>query len=153
VAFDSPRHTSRPGRRALLLGGVPLAVVLALVLAAYVNDHGRSDVIAPGVRVAGVKVGGLRAPAARARLRDELRRIQEDWITVRHRALGFSLTGAQAHLSADVDGAVRDAVRASRLTTARGSPRVGAVQARRSTWRRFAASSRVRCVRRLLRTC
>ena len=53
--------------RALLLAGVSGAIVLALALGAYVYEHGRRDLIAPGVRIAGVNVGGLRAAAARAR--------------------------------------------------------------------------------------
>jgi hypothetical protein len=63
VAFDSLKRASRSGRR-LLLGGLPLAVLLALVLGAYLYDRGRRDLIAPGVRIAGVDVGGLRAVAA-----------------------------------------------------------------------------------------
>jgi lipoprotein-anchoring transpeptidase ErfK/SrfK len=98
----------------LLLGGVPIAILLALALGVYFYDHGRRDLIAPGVRVAEVRVGGLRAAAAHARLRSALRITRADWITVRYGRLRFTLTGSQAHLTADVDGAVRQAVTASR---------------------------------------
>jgi lipoprotein-anchoring transpeptidase ErfK/SrfK len=70
--------------------------------------------IAPGVRIAGVSVGGLRAPAARARVRQALRSGRPDWITVRDGDRRFALTGREARLSADVDGAVREAVGQSR---------------------------------------
>ena len=96
------------------MGGVSIAVLLALALALYVYDHSRRDLIAPGVRVAGVNVGGLRAGVARARLRGELRITQANWITIRYGALRFTLTASQVHLTADVDGAVRQAVKASR---------------------------------------
>jgi putative peptidoglycan binding protein/L,D-transpeptidase-like protein len=113
VAPDSTKPTSRPGKCAPLGGGV-LAVLLALVLGAYVYDHDRGEMIAPGVRIAAVDVGGLRAPAARSRLYGELRGLRADWITVRYGALRFTLTGGQAGLSADVNGAVREAVSVSR---------------------------------------
>jgi lipoprotein-anchoring transpeptidase ErfK/SrfK len=93
---------------------VPLAIVLALLMFSYVYDHSRRDLLASGVRIAGVNVGGLRAPAAGARLRDELRSTAADWITVHYGGLRFTLTGRQAHLSADIDEAVRQAVRLSR---------------------------------------
>jgi lipoprotein-anchoring transpeptidase ErfK/SrfK len=96
------------------LGAVPVAVLLAAALGVYLYDHSRRDLIEPGVRIAGVDVGGLRAAAARARLRRELRITQGNWITVRYGALRFTLTGSRLHLTADVDGAVRQAVKASR---------------------------------------
>jgi lipoprotein-anchoring transpeptidase ErfK/SrfK len=112
VAFDSRRRSDRSGRRLLILGGVVIAGLLAL--GAYLYDHGRRDLIAPGVRVAGVNVGGLRAAAARARLRSELRIAQGDWITVRYGTLRFTVNGSQVRLRADVDEAVRRALKASR---------------------------------------
>ena len=110
MAFDSKR---RPGRGALL-SSVLVAVVLALVLAAYFYDHSRGGLIAPGVKIAGLNVGRLKAQAARARLRAELRSTQSDWITVRYGTLRVTLSGTQAHLTADVDGAVTRAVTQSR---------------------------------------
>jgi lipoprotein-anchoring transpeptidase ErfK/SrfK len=64
--------------------------------------------------VAGIEVGGLRAPAARVRLRDELRAAQARLIAVRYRGMRFILTAGRARLTANVDGAVNAAVRASR---------------------------------------
>ena len=101
------------GRRMPIVPLLIAALLGAVLLYAYLYDRGRSDLIAPGVRIAGVDVGGLRAPAARVRLRSQLRLNRATWITLRHGALRFTLTGAQARLRADVDGAVREAVRAS----------------------------------------
>jgi lipoprotein-anchoring transpeptidase ErfK/SrfK len=111
TAVDS---SPRGERRKLLVAGVVIAAVLGLAIGVYIYDHGRRDLIASGVRVADVNVGGLRTAAARARLRGHLRVTQGNWITVRYAASQFRLTGRQAHLKADVDGAVRRAVRASR---------------------------------------
>src|SRR5438270_9365656 len=50
-----------------------LVIVLALlVLGAYLYDHSRRDVIAAGVRVAGLSVGGLHEVAARCKLHRDL---------------------------------------------------------------------------------
>lgn len=114
MAFDSFKRTSRAGWRALLVGGVSAAAVLALALGAYAYDHSRREQIAPGVTVGGVKLGGLRASAARARLRAELRAAGSRLVTVQYGTLRFTLTGGQAGLSANVDRAVAEGVRASR---------------------------------------
>src|SRR5438105_6352180 len=72
VAFSEKRFGSAGGRRMLGLG-VLVVLVLAALLGSFLYDQSRGDLIAPGVTVAGVEVGGLRAPAARARLDAELR--------------------------------------------------------------------------------
>ncbi len=60
-------------RRRLLVAGGILLTVGGIALSggsayAYFWDHGRADLIAPGVRIAGFDVGGLRAAQARALL-------------------------------------------------------------------------------------
>jgi hypothetical protein len=94
--------------------GAAVGVLAALIGGVYLYDHSRRDLIAPGVRVGGIYVGALRAGAARARLQGALRASEARWITVRYRSESFTLTGGQAHLSADVAGAVQEAVRISR---------------------------------------
>jgi lipoprotein-anchoring transpeptidase ErfK/SrfK len=84
-----------------------------LVLGAYVYDHSRRELMAPGVRIAGVDVGGLRVSAARSRVYEELRRARSDWITVRYGAVRFTLTGSQTGLTADVKRAVQRAASVS----------------------------------------
>jgi lipoprotein-anchoring transpeptidase ErfK/SrfK len=85
-----------------LFGGVAVAV------AAY--DHARRDVIAPGVRVAGVPVGGLHADAARARVRAALHDPLTTPVVVRSRGRHWTLSPAQAHAAVDVDALIDQAV-------------------------------------------
>ena len=98
----------------MLLVVVPAVLVAIALLALYIYDHGRRDLIAPGVTVGGVDVGGLHAAAARALLRQDLAVTQARWITIRHGPARFTLTGRQARLTPDIDGAVNEAVQASR---------------------------------------
>jgi lipoprotein-anchoring transpeptidase ErfK/SrfK len=114
MAVKSPQRRGRVIRPSWLWGGVVIAVLLALAVGVYVYDHGRRDLIASGLRIADVNVGGLHAADARARVRDHLPVTRANWITVRYGGRQFTLTAGQAHLRADVDGAVRQAVQSSR---------------------------------------
>jgi lipoprotein-anchoring transpeptidase ErfK/SrfK len=89
-----------------LFGGAAVAV------AAY--DHSRRDVIAPGVEVAGVPVGGLHADSARAKVRAALREPLSRPVVVRSRGRHWTLSPAKAHAAVDVDGLVARAVADSR---------------------------------------
>jgi lipoprotein-anchoring transpeptidase ErfK/SrfK len=89
-------------------------LIAAVAFGAYLYDDGRRDLIAPGVSIGGVDVGGLHAAAARVRLDGALRQTRSRWIAVHRGGEFFALTGSQAHLDADVDGAVREAVATSR---------------------------------------
>src|SRR5437867_7048214 len=89
-----------------LLGGAAVAV------AAY--DHARRDVIAPGVEVAGVPVGGLHADAARAKVRAALREPLSQPVVVRSRGRHWTLSPAKAQAAVDVDALVERAVTDSR---------------------------------------
>jgi L,D-transpeptidase catalytic domain/Putative peptidoglycan binding domain len=86
-------------RRRLLVGAS--LVLVALVVAgsagatyAYFWDRGQADVIAPGIRIAGVDVGGLHAAVARTRLqrrvarplRRPLRLVAGSWSTTVERS-------------------------------------------------------------------
>jgi lipoprotein-anchoring transpeptidase ErfK/SrfK len=111
AGMESSNH--RPRR--WLLGVAVLAVlVLAILLASYLYDRGRRDLITRGVTVAGIDVGGLRAAAARERVAAELHAARDRVIVVRYRGMRFTLTGARAHLTANVDAATAAAVRAGR---------------------------------------
>ncbi len=60
------------------LGVLPIAaltlvmLLLALALGTYLYDHSRRDLIAKGVSVGGVPVGGLREAAAQRKLEHDL---------------------------------------------------------------------------------
>ena len=60
------------GRRLLPIASLAVALVLLLALVAYLYDHSRRDLIAAGVRVDGVYVGGLREGAALKKVSREL---------------------------------------------------------------------------------
>lgn len=105
-------------RRIWVVSGVLLALAGIAVsgagASAYFWDRSRADVIAKGVTVGGVDVGGLRAAQARrllaARFAARLRRPVE-LIRGTHT---FTLEPASAGLTLDVDRMVDDAVAASR---------------------------------------
>ena len=50
-----------------LIAGIAAALLVVLAVAAYGYDTSRDDLIAEGVTVAGVEVGGMRADAAAER--------------------------------------------------------------------------------------
>jgi lipoprotein-anchoring transpeptidase ErfK/SrfK len=102
------------------LGVLPIAalgiVVLLLVLAlgTYLYDHSRRDLIANGVSVGGVAVGGLREAAARRKLEHDLVPRLNGRVTVRSGSHSWSLRASQAHVRVDVTNMLEQAVSASR---------------------------------------
>jgi lipoprotein-anchoring transpeptidase ErfK/SrfK len=91
-------------------------VVLALLLGAgmYIYDQSRRDVIANGVRVGGIDLGGLNVSSAQRRLRSQLAVSLTRPVTVVYHSRSFTLTARQAHRSVDVNGLVRQALDHSR---------------------------------------
>jgi lipoprotein-anchoring transpeptidase ErfK/SrfK len=92
-----------------------VAALLSLGFAAlYAYDTSRDDLIAEGVTVDGVAVGGMRVSEARTVLQrallDPLRRP----VVVRHQQRRFTLTAERAGVGVDVDGSVDRALAASR---------------------------------------
>lgn len=112
-ASDRQRLRSLRSRRTLFAGCL-VGLVLALLLGSYFYDQSRDDFISPGVTAGGVDVGGLRASAARVRLRAQLGDVRSRLIAVRYQGMRFTLPAGQADLTANVDGAVTAAVSASR---------------------------------------
>ena len=101
------------------------AVVLVLGAAMYVYDHSRRDVIADGVRVDGVSVGGLHEAAARTKVQRELLTQLNRPVSVRWGSHTWTLNAREAHLAVDVPNMVSQAVAVSRegsimTRTARG---------------------------------
>jgi lipoprotein-anchoring transpeptidase ErfK/SrfK len=103
-----------------------VAVVLALLaLGTYLYDHSRRDLIANGVKIAGVPVGGLRESAARGRLeRDLITRLNQP-VTLHSGTRSWTLDPRRAHVRVDLANMLRQAIDASRegsivTRTARG---------------------------------
>jgi lipoprotein-anchoring transpeptidase ErfK/SrfK len=109
----SHRALPRIGK-APTVGLIAGAIVVLLALAAFIYDHSRRDVIAKGVRIAGVPVGGLHANAARTKLEHDLVARLNEPVTVRAGHRKWSINGQQADLRVNVDDMVEQAVDASR---------------------------------------
>jgi lipoprotein-anchoring transpeptidase ErfK/SrfK len=93
---------------------VAAAIVALLVVAAYAVDASRSDRIAPGVRTAGIDVGGLRASAARERLAATLPAHLRQPVVVEAHGRRFTLRLAAARPRIDIRALVDRAVARSR---------------------------------------
>jgi lipoprotein-anchoring transpeptidase ErfK/SrfK len=100
-------------RTKLAIFGALFATV-ALAVAAQAYDSSRDDLIAEGVRVAGIDVGGLREDAARERLRAKLQRRLERPVRVAVAGRRFRLTAERAGLVVDVDAMADAAIERSR---------------------------------------
>src|SRR3954469_17202768 len=111
-----PRSIIAPSMRARLplITALLVGLLLAGAGAVYGYDRSRADLIADGVRIGGIDVGGLTPAQARVKLRravlDPLNR------PVRVRAVGerFRLTPARARIAVDLDGSVAAALGRSR---------------------------------------
>jgi lipoprotein-anchoring transpeptidase ErfK/SrfK len=88
--------------------------LFALVGAVYAYDSSRDDLIAKGVTVGGIDVGGMRAPAARARLRAALLEPLAQPVVARYRHHRYTLTPKAARVGVDIDRAVEQALARSR---------------------------------------
>ena len=100
--------------RLIVVAALVLAVALAGAGAVYAYDQDRRDLIARGVTVDGVPVGGLTSAQARAKVRaallDPLRRP----VVVRHAGERFTLRPADARVRLDVRRSVARALAVSR---------------------------------------
>lgn len=105
---------SIPARRIPLLVTALVGLLLLLCVGVYAYDHGRRDVIAKGVRIGGIDVGGLHRDAARARLQAELIPRLERPVVVRSGRHSWHLSGRQVALTVDTAALVDQAVQASR---------------------------------------
>jgi hypothetical protein len=97
-----------------LVGLVSVAAVAALTVAAFAYDSSRDDLVAKGVRVAGVDIGGLRSGVATAVLERSLRPRVDRPVRVAVAGRRFRLTPKRASLSFDVGGTVDEALDHSR---------------------------------------
>jgi lipoprotein-anchoring transpeptidase ErfK/SrfK len=101
-------------QRSFILVAVVVAVLIAGAVAVYAYDSSRDDLIAKGVTVAGVDVGGMRTPEARRVVRRQVAARLERPLAVKYKHLRFRLSAGKAGLRADVDGMVDDALHESR---------------------------------------
>jgi lipoprotein-anchoring transpeptidase ErfK/SrfK len=103
------------GRRLLPMAVLGVAIVLALLVGgAYLYDHSRRDVIANGVRIDGVAVGGLHATSARQKLERDVVAPLQGRLTVRSGAHTWTIDGREAGVRVDVASMVAQALSASR---------------------------------------
>jgi lipoprotein-anchoring transpeptidase ErfK/SrfK len=91
-----------------------LLVFVGGAVAAYAYDSSRDDVIAKGVTVAGIDVGGMKVGEARALIARELRQPLERPIAVAYDHRRFRLSAEDAGVHADVAGMVDEALTKSR---------------------------------------
>jgi lipoprotein-anchoring transpeptidase ErfK/SrfK len=108
------RLGAMPRRRLLYIAGAVAALVVLLVAAIYLYDRSRRDVIANGVRIDGIAVGGLHSAAARTKIERQLNGRLNSPVTVRSGPRSWALTAREAHVKVDAAGMVAQAVDASR---------------------------------------
>ena len=101
-------------QKSFILVAVLLLGLVVGAVAAYAYDSSRDDVIAHGITVAGVDVGGMHVTQARRTIARELRAPLERPISVVHAGQRFSLSARDAGVHADVSGMVDEALAKSR---------------------------------------
>lgn len=101
-------------RPLLITSGLLLVLLLAGAAGVYGYDKSRSDLIAEGVTVSGVAVGGLERAAAREKLEAALLEPLKEPVSVRYKSRTFRLTPNQARVGIDLDGSVDRALARSR---------------------------------------
>jgi lipoprotein-anchoring transpeptidase ErfK/SrfK len=100
--------------RPFILTALVVLLFGGLFAGAYAYDHSREDLIAEGVTVGGVDVGGMRQAAAERVLRHELLSPLDRSLVVTREGRRFRLSAHEARISADIHGMVTSAVERSR---------------------------------------
>jgi lipoprotein-anchoring transpeptidase ErfK/SrfK len=101
-------------RTPIIILAVVLVVLVAGVGAIFAVDSSRSDVIASGVRIGGVDVGGLSADAARKKVTQRLVAPLRTPLVVRSAGRSFPLTAREAHIRANLEAMIHTALQRSR---------------------------------------
>ena len=101
-------------QKSFILVAVLLLVLAGGAVAAYAYDSSREDLIAEGVTVAGIDVGGMSTGDAQLLIERRLKEPLEQPIAVRRAKRRFNLSAEDAGVQADVDGMVDEALEASR---------------------------------------
>jgi lipoprotein-anchoring transpeptidase ErfK/SrfK len=100
--------------RWFILVAVLLLAMVGGAVAAFAYDSSRDDLIAQGVTIAGVDVGGMTTTEARRVVQRELQEPLEKPISVKRGQTRFTLSAEDAGVKADVGGMVDEALDASR---------------------------------------
>jgi lipoprotein-anchoring transpeptidase ErfK/SrfK len=100
--------------KSFILVAAFLAVLVVLGGALYAYDQARADTIAPGVKVAGVPLGGLTTEQARARLERQILQPLQRPIVIHHATKTWTLGPREARLRADLGAMVDEAMARSR---------------------------------------
>jgi lipoprotein-anchoring transpeptidase ErfK/SrfK len=100
--------------RSFLIVATFVVLLVAAAGGVYAYDSAREHEITRGITVGGVDVGGLRAEAARARLRSAVLEPLNRPVVARYKGRRFTLTPAQARVGVDIDGSVAQAIQRSR---------------------------------------
>jgi lipoprotein-anchoring transpeptidase ErfK/SrfK len=96
--------------RSFIIVGLTLAILLGGAGAIYAYDSTRGEVIAKGIRVAGVDIGGLSPAAARTRLQTRYLTALEKPIVIHHDKSTWKLGPREARLETNIDAIIRDAL-------------------------------------------
>src|SRR3982074_3579327 len=106
AASSVDRLASMSRRRVLPFVALAAGLVVVLALAMYLYDQSRRGVIANGVKIGGVPVGGLHAAAARTKLEHEIGQKLTQPVTVRYGSQSWQLSPRAAGVKVDVGGMV-----------------------------------------------
>src|SRR3954447_9707672 len=101
-------------RAPLILVAAFIVLVLGGAVAVYAYDAGRDDLIAKGVTVAGVDVGGMRRAAGAGLPPRRLAARLESPVVIKAEGRHFRLSAARSGVTTDVGGMVAQAVNSSR---------------------------------------
>ena len=100
--------------RWFILVAVLLLALIGGAVAAFAYDSSRDDLIAKGVTIAGVDVGGMTTTKARRVVQRELQKPLEKPVSVKRGKTRFRLSAHDAGVRADVGGMVDEALEVSR---------------------------------------
>ncbi|MDQ6751746.1 MAG: L,D-transpeptidase/peptidoglycan binding protein [Actinomycetota bacterium] len=101
-------------KRSLIAVASVFALLLVGAVGLYLYDHGRRDHLANGVKIAGIKVGGMNASAAGDKVRRELTARLNQPIVVQRAHQRFELSPRSANVGYDIQATIDEATRRSR---------------------------------------
>ena len=102
------------GRKAKIAIATCVCLLALGAVAAYAYDSSQDDTIADGVTIAGVDVGGMNANEAERAVRRQLLAPLRHSLRVGYDGESWTLSGKALRVQAEIDGAVEEALDASR---------------------------------------